>query len=114
MSENAYFEDFLPEKTRKKPMQISITGHHIEVTDSLRNYVIDKFQRIERHFDQVIDVHVILEVEKLAQKAEATVQVNGAKLFAEDTQEDLYAAIDALIDKIDRQVLKHKDKIQNR
>ena len=93
-------------------MQISITGHHIEVTDSLRNYVTEKFQRIERHFDQVVNVHVILEVEKLAQKAEATVQVNGAKLFAEDTQEDMYAAIDALIDKVDRQVLKHKDKIQ--
>ncbi len=95
-------------------MQLNITGHHIEVTDSLRNYVTEKFAKLERHFDQVINIHVILQVEKLAQKAEATVQVNGAKLFAEDTQEDLYAAIDALIDKLDRQVLKHKDKTQNR
>jgi putative sigma-54 modulation protein len=94
-------------------MQLSITGHHIEVTDSMRNYVTEKFTKLDRHFDQVIDVHVILEVEKLAQKAEATVQVNGAKLFAEATDEDMYAAIDALIDKLDRQVLKHKDKTQS-
>lgn len=94
-------------------MQLSITGHHIEVTESLKNYVTEKFAKLDRHFDQVIDVHVILQVEKLAQKAEATVRVNGAKLFAEDTQEDLYAAIDNLIDKLDRQVLKHKDKIQD-
>jgi putative sigma-54 modulation protein len=95
-------------------MQLQITGHHVEVTEALKNYVNDKFAKLERHFDQVIDTHVILQVEKLAQKAEATVQVNGAKLFAEDTQEDLYAAIDALIDKLDRQLLRHKDKIQNR
>jgi putative sigma-54 modulation protein len=94
-------------------MQLSITGHHIEVTEALKNYVTEKFAKLDRHFDQVIDVHVILEVEKLAQKAEATVQVNGAKLFAEETHEDLYAAIDGLIDKLDRQVLKHKDKIQD-
>lgn len=94
-------------------MQLSITGHHIEVTEALKNYVTEKFAKLDRHFDQVIDVHVILEVEKLAQKAEATVQVNGAKLFAEETHEDLYAAIDGLIDKLDRQVLRHKDKIQD-
>lgn len=93
-------------------MQLSITGHHIDVTDSMRNYVTEKFAKLDRHFDQVIDVHVILEVEKLAQKAEATVHVNGANLFAEATDEDMYAAIDALIDKLDRQVLKHKDKTQ--
>ena len=90
-------------------MQLSITGHHIEVTEALRNYVTDKFARLKRHFDQVMNVHVILEVEKLTQKAEATVQVNGAKLFAEDTQIDLYAAIDGLIDKLDRQIVKHKE-----
>lgn len=94
-------------------MQLSITGHHIDVTEALKNYVTEKFCRLERHFDHVIDIHVILQVEKLVQKAEATVQVNGAKLFAEDSQEDLYAAIDGLIDKLDRQVLKHKDKIQS-
>ena len=93
-------------------MQITITGHHVEVTDSLRNYVTEKLARIKRHFDQVIQINVILQVEKLAQKAEATVIVNGANLFAEDTQEDMYAAIDALVDKLDRQVTKHKEKIQ--
>ena len=94
-------------------MQLSITGHHVEVTDALKNYVTEKFGKLERHFDQVIDAHVILLVEKLTQKAEATVQVNGAKLFAEEVQEDLYAAIDGLIDKLDRQLLKHKEKIRN-
>ncbi len=94
-------------------MQLSITGHHVEVTDALRNYVTEKFGKLERHFNQVIDAHVILLVEKLTQKAEATVQVNGAKLFAEEVQEDLYAAIDGLIDKLDRQLLKHKEKIRN-
>lgn len=93
-------------------MQLSITGRHVEVTDSLRNYVTEKFQKLDRHFDQVIDIHVILEVDKLVQKAEATVQVSGGKLFAEESQEDMYAAIDGLIDKLDRQVLKHKDKNQ--
>jgi putative sigma-54 modulation protein len=94
-------------------MQLSITGHHVEVTEALKNYVDEKFAKLARHFDHVIDIHVILQVEKLAQKAEATVQVNGAKLFAEETHEDLYAAIDGLIDKLDRQILKHKDKLQN-
>lgn len=94
-------------------MQISITGHHLEVTDSLKSYVETKFQKLERHFDHVTDVHVILGVEKLNQKAEATVHISGAKLFAEDHQEDMYAAIDSLVDKLDRQVKKHKEKISN-
>lgn len=92
-------------------MQLSVTGHHIDVTDSMRNYVTDKFQRLERHFDHVVDVHAILTVEKIAHKAEATVQVNGAKLFAEDTQGDMYSAIDGLIDKLDRQIIRHKEKL---
>ncbi len=92
-------------------MQISITGHHLEVTDSLRAYVETKFQKLERHFDHVTDVHVILGVEKLNKKAEATVHISGATLFAEDHQEDMYAAIDNLVDKLDRQIIKHKEKI---
>ncbi len=92
-------------------MQVNITGHHVEVTDALRNYVIEKFQRLERHFDHLIDSHVILTVEKLVQKAEATVHVNGATLFAEQEEADLYAAIDGLIDKLDRQTIKHKEKL---
>lgn len=94
-------------------MQISVTGHHIEVTDSMRAYVESKFEKLERHFDHVTDVHVILTVQKMQQSAEATVQVSGAKLFAEDHREDMYAAIDALVDKLDRQIIKHKEK-QNR
>ena len=91
-------------------MHVIITGHHLEVTDSLKNYVETKLAKLERHFDNVSDVHVILSVEKLVQKAEATVQISGAKLFAEDHQEDMYAAIDAMVDKLDRQISKHKEK----
>ncbi|MDT8407732.1 MAG: ribosome-associated translation inhibitor RaiA [Methylococcales bacterium] len=91
-------------------MKISVTGHHVDVTEAMRTHVENKFEKLERHFDHVTDVHVILTVEKLAQKAEATVQIAGAKLFAEDTQEDMYVAIDNMVDKLDRQILKHKEK----
>ncbi len=94
-------------------MQINITGHHVEVTDSLRDYVNSKFERLERHFDHVTDVHVILGVEKLRQTAEATMHISGGKLFADATDEGMYAAIDALVDKLDRQVKKHKEKMQD-
>jgi putative sigma-54 modulation protein len=93
-------------------MQISITGHHVDVTEALKNYVTEKMERIERHFDKIVNVHVVLAVEKLVQKAEATVQVNGASLFAQEESEDLYAAIDGMVDKLDRQVVKHKEKVQ--
>ncbi len=91
-------------------MQVSITGHHVEVTESLRVYAEEKIGKLKRHFDNVTDVHVILTVEKLEQKAEATVQISGAKLFAEDTKEDMYQAIDSMVDKLDRQIIKHKEK----
>jgi len=94
-------------------MQINLTGHHVDITESLRNYVESKLEKLERHFDQVVDVHVILSVEKLRQKAEATVHLSGANVFANDTQEDMYAAIDGLIDKLDRQVKKYKEKLTN-
>lgn len=94
-------------------MQVSVTGHHVDVTDSLRNYVEEKISKLKRHFDNVTDIHVILTVEKLQQQAEATVQVSGAKLFAEDTQEDMYAAIDNMVDKLDRQIIKHKEKLNS-
>jgi putative sigma-54 modulation protein len=92
-------------------MQLSVTGRHIDVTEALKSYVTEKIGKLQRHFEHVIDVHIILSVEKLTQKAEATVQLNGATLFAEDEQEDMYAAIDGLLDKLDRQILKHKDKL---
>jgi putative sigma-54 modulation protein len=91
-------------------MQLALSGHHVDITDSLREYTTTKFNKITRHFDKVIDVHVILTVEKLEQKAEATIQLNGTKIFAEDSQENMYAAIDTLVDKLDRQVVKHKEK----
>lgn len=91
-------------------MQIIVTGHHLEITDSLKVHVNSKFEKLGRHFDNVSDVHVILSVEKLVQKAEATVHINGATMFAEDHQEDMYVSIDNLVDKLDRQITKHKEK----
>ena len=91
-------------------MKIDVTGHHVEVTDPLRDYVKEKFERLERHFDNVVDAHVILTVEKKRQRAEATLAVSGARLFAEADHDEMYAAIDLLIDKLDRQVVKHKEK----
>lgn len=92
-------------------MQINLTGHHVELTSPLREYVNNKLGRLERHFDHVTNIHVILSVEKLRHKAEATMHVSGGNLFADATEEDMYAAIDALTDKLDRQVKKHKEKI---
>ena len=92
-------------------MQLNVSGHHVEVTDSLRGYAESKFERLERHFDIVSDVHCILTVEKLRHKAEAKVNVSGGTIFAETTEEDMYAAIDGLVDKLDRQVRKHKEKM---
>jgi putative sigma-54 modulation protein len=94
-------------------MHINLTGHHIDVTEALKGYVDNKFERLARHFDHVINAHVILSVEKLAQKAEATLHVNGGKLFADSVHEDMYAAIDTLTDKLDRQILRHKEKKAN-
>lgn len=91
-------------------MQVIVTGHHLEITEALKSHIDSKFEKLARHFDNVTDVHVILSVEKLVQKAEATLQLSGAKLFAEDHQEDMYAAIDAMVDKLDRQIAKHKEK----
>lgn len=92
-------------------MQLDVTGHHVEVTDALRQYVTTKLEKIERHFDLVSDVHCILTVEKLRHKAEATVNVNGGRIYADATEEDMYAAIDGLVDKLDRQVKKYKEKL---
>ncbi|MFC4702028.1 ribosome hibernation promoting factor [Glaciecola siphonariae] len=93
-------------------MQINLTGHHVEITDSLRTYVDTKFEKLERHFDHINNVHVILNVEKLSQKAEATLHLNGGEVFANAEHTDMYAAIDSLIDKLDRQVIKHKEKLR--
>ena len=92
-------------------MQVTVTGHHVDVTPPLRSYAADKLQRLERHFDRVISVNVILNVEKHEQRAEATVQAGRRTLFATETASDMYAAIDGLVDKLDRQVRRHKDRI---
>jgi putative sigma-54 modulation protein len=94
-------------------MRIEISGHQIEVTPALRDYVQDKLGRLERHSEHLLDVHVILSVEKLLQRAEATLHLSGQRLHAESVAEDMYAAIDLLSDKLDRQVVKHKEKLSN-
>ena len=94
-------------------MQITITGHHVEVTPALRAYVTEKMQRLTRHFDHVISVNVILNVEKLEQIAEASVNAGGRNLFATETAQDMYAAIDGMTDKIDRQVRRLKGKLRD-
>lgn len=91
-------------------MQITLTGHQLEITPALRDYVDTKMARLERHFDNIMNVHVVLSVEKLTQKADANLQISGAHLAATAEHEDMYAAIDALTDKLDRQVKKHKEK----
>ena len=95
-------------------MNLHITGHHLEVTPAIREYATSKFDKIKRHFDNVIDVKIILSVEKLKQKAEATIHISGKDVFVECDDENLYAAIDTLIDKLDRQVIKHKEKLSSR
>jgi putative sigma-54 modulation protein len=82
----------------------------MEVTPAMRQYVVSKMERITRHFDHVIDVNLVLSVDKLQQKIEANLHVRGKDIFVESTDADMYAAIDNLIDKLDRQVIKHKEK----
>jgi putative sigma-54 modulation protein len=94
-------------------MQINITGHHIEVTPALRAYVTEKLQRIYRHFDNVISIDVILKVENHHKQVEAKVNTAGKSLFAQDSGTDMYAAIDGLIDKLDKQVRRHKDRVRD-
>ena len=92
-------------------MNLNITGHHVEVTPALRDYVTSKLDKVIAHFDHVTRVAVILSVEKLKQKAEVTVHVSGKDIFVEADDADLYASIDSLVDKLDRQLQKHKQKV---
>jgi len=94
-------------------MNVSVTGHHVDVTAALRDYAASKLERLERHFDHVTEIHVILSVEKLRQKAEATINIAGNQLYADAVNEDMYAALDLLTDKLDRQVIKHKEKLRD-
>ena len=95
-------------------MNLNVSGHHLEVTSAIRTYVKSKLQRVSRHFDHVIDAHVILTVDKLRQKAEATLHLRGKDLHCESEQDDLYAAIDLLADKLDRQILRYKGRLNGK
>ncbi len=94
-------------------MEINLTGHHVEVTDALRAFTNDKFQKLERHFDRITAIHVTFNIEKLQQVAEATVLIAKGELFAKAESESMYTSVDELIQKLDRQLLKHKEKIQD-
>lgn len=91
-------------------MQINISGHHVEVTDALKDYVTSKMEKLERHFDHITNMQVILTVQKQRQIAEATVHIAGGDVHGKSETEDMYASIDSLVDKLDRQILKHKEK----
>ena len=91
-------------------MQMTISGHHLDITNPMRDYVTNKLSKLERHYEQITSITVMLTIEKLQKKAEATVHVSGAELFAISEHLDMYAAIDALADKLDRQLIKHKEK----
>ncbi|MGZ8264783.1 MAG: ribosome hibernation-promoting factor, HPF/YfiA family [Burkholderiales bacterium] len=91
-------------------MNLNLTGHQLPITPAIREYIATKLQRITHHFDNVIDVNVIMSVEKLQQKIEATVHVRGKDIFCESSAGDMYAAIDGLVDKLDRTIIKHKEK----
>ncbi|HEU0188343.1 MAG TPA: ribosome-associated translation inhibitor RaiA [Gallionellaceae bacterium] len=91
-------------------MNLNLTGRHLEITPAIREHVLAKLDKVKRHFDNVIDINVILSVDKLKQLAEASVHVSGKTIFAETEDSNLYVAIDDLIDSLDRQILKHKEK----
>jgi putative sigma-54 modulation protein len=91
-------------------MNLHLTGHHLQITPAIRDHVANKLEKITAHFDHVIDINVILTVEKLQQKIEANVHLRGKDIFVESINTDMYAAIDTLVDKLDRQIIKHKEK----
>ena len=92
-------------------MQITVSGHHVEITEAMQAYVENKVERLERHFVQATNINVILSVEKMRQKAEATIHITGNDVFAFSEDENMYSAIDSLVDKLDRQLKKHKEKV---
>lgn len=94
-------------------MQLNITGHRMDVTEALRDFTIGKFDRLQRHFDKIITINVVFDVEHLNQIAEATVFVSKGELHARSESQDMYAAVDGLIDKLDRQLIKHKEKMKD-
>ncbi len=94
-------------------MRIQITGRQVEITQAIKDFINNKFKRLEKHFDHITHTHVILSVTKGMHTAEANLDISGAKIFAQNSEKDMYAAIDLLMDKLDRQILKHKEKLSN-
>lgn len=94
-------------------MQLNITGHHVDVSESLHKYVTEKISKLKRHFDHMTNVHVVLTVDKLEQKAEGILHVSGSEIFADCSSNDMYNAIDGLTNKLDRQIIKHKEKMKS-
>jgi putative sigma-54 modulation protein len=94
-------------------MQLNISGHHLDITPALRQHSNEKLSKIKHHFDQVINVNMILEVQKDVQMAEATIHLRGADLFAKAQSSDMYVSIDQLINKLDSQIIKHKEKLHS-
>jgi putative sigma-54 modulation protein len=94
-------------------MQINFTGHNVDITPALKSYTEDKFNKLERHFDKITSIHVIFDVEKLRQIAEASIMLAKGELHARSESEDMYASVDFLVDKLHRQLIKHKEKIRN-
>jgi len=94
-------------------MQLSISGHHLDITEAIKQHSIEKLSKIKHHFDHLININMILEVEKDVQKAEATIHVSGADLFAKAESSDMYASIDQMVNKLDSQIRKHKEKLND-
>ena len=94
-------------------MKLNISGHHLDITPALRQHSNEKLSKIKHHFDQVIDVNMILEVQKDVQMAEATIHLRGTDLFAKAQSSDMYVSIDQLINKLDSQIIKHKEKLHS-
>lgn len=95
-------------------MQINFTGHRMEITPALRTFTQEKFDKLKRHFDKITAINVVFDVEKLRQTAEATILIAKGEVHASSESEDMYTAIDILVDKLDRQLIKHKEKIRDR
>jgi putative sigma-54 modulation protein len=95
-------------------MQVNVSGHHIEVTEFLKSHVETKLEKLKRHFDQIAHIDVILKVEKQRQMSEATIKISGKEIFAEAESDDLYTAIDLMTEKLDRQLIKQKEKVSDR
>ena len=95
-------------------MQINMTGHHLDLTPALKEFTQAKFDKLERHFDKITSVNVVFGIEKINRIAEATVQVSQGELHARSETEDMYASVHELVDKLDRQLLKHKEKLREK